>query len=441
MKIADVVSSCIQISIKASSTARHRIIAKQSDMNFDFTGFQKKLQDLLRRSVETEHDIDMLKKSYLTAKIDTKVVGLIEDKLGILSKAREELEEAQRIYIQIKTKFGSNRAASKLLQESKNVVNKLDSVYSTAKSVVENIAEKKSPSILSEKNKVVDQLYDILQEEIDLNNENEKVTSKSRFGNESFSVTSTPNGLKFAKYIELKNFPKTDKKTLKNLFAILTAELSIPKSKKGRRVIGDFSDIYLTISPLKVSPDKLPKSYKVRSIKEIRNVLSYLAYENNLNSFSNFMTKANKSRLEQLKTAGKIRVLDKEGVKFSTKDNKIKVIVPRKLIDNKSGEPGTNNFANLYVDVQRLAGLPQTGPKARYTSGRIKYTEKKKGDNYIYVFTIFPMSPVFDMEDDSTDKKLVTDREADQIVKEMFKDDSDMDYLVKDLQDYKKREA
>jgi len=436
MKIADIVSSCIKISIESSERSKYKMSAKKSDMNFEFTDFQRKLDNLRRRSMDTEHDIDELKRVYLTAaKIDKGTIKLIEEKLGILTKALDELTEAQKLYIQIKTKFGSNRVASKLVQESKNVVNQLDSVYSKAKSIIEGIASKKSPSVLSEKNKVVEQLIDIIQEEMDSINESGKVTGKSRFEDDSYSVSSTPKGLKFAMYMDLRNFPKIDKKTLKTIYAVITSDLDIPKTK-GKRIVGDFSDVYLTLTPIKVSPDKLPVSYKIRSAKEIRNVLSYLAYENNLNAFNNIATKASKTRLDSLSTSGKIRLLNKEGVKFTSKDNKIKVTIPQELLE-KEGVLDDTKFADLYVDVQRLAGLPQTGPKARYTSGRIKYTQKKHGKNYIYIFTVFPMSPTFDMEENVSDKKYLTDKDADEVVKEMFKDESDLDYLLKDIKSIK----
>ena len=72
----------------------------------------------------------------------------------------------------------------------------------------------------------------------------------------------------------------------------------------------------------------MPKSYRVRNVKEMEGVLAFLSYENNVNIFSGIIGVDKKKRIGQLTKQGKLKILIDPKTKLTVKGNKIKVVEP-----------------------------------------------------------------------------------------------------------------
>lgn len=449
MKIVDIIQSKIMASIiTVKQYPLYSRDTKQKDMQFDLQMFKKQMEDLLDKSSNTEKALLKLETAYLNAASKKKVVPnksilkTLEEKFGLYNKANTEFSDATNLFLQAKYKFGSNKAAKPMLTELRALGEKLGKVKTKVQKSLEKIAETQLPGILDEeKNPLIEKMYDIkFPKEFKATTKELGLKKKKPEWGSKYFVTISPlgkKGLRFVRYDNMVNIPKTDKSTQKEMFSVLIVDLSTPFIKK-KTIAGEFGPIHLTFSPTKVSPNKLPKSYKISNKKEVDSALSFLSYENGLDIFNAPLNVDPEKRLGSLKRAGKSVILTDPGVKVATKGNKIRVTIPKNsaMIPEstqekleKSGISKMNEtqfIRDMFIEVKRLAGLPlKKLPAARHTTDRIKIKVRKSKNSYIFLFTILPKRP--DVKED--DSRLPY--EPDSVTTKLEEDMDTKDYIDK----------
>lgn len=449
--ITSLISSSIHIAVSGHKPANIKSDAKASQINYSIQDALKKIQDLKKKSQDTKDIINSLSNAFMLANMEaapkaTKkpvkskkvekdptprkkiktvtvpkdkkkvksagkiTIKAIEESLGIVDKASEELNQAEALLKYTTDKFANVKSAKKVIKEVEVLVKAMEANLDKARTTLNTIAKQSGPKVLTTENEIVDFMLKYIGKEL----HGVKATKKPKINKvSSYTIDKGKKGraLKFARYILLENLPRTMKKPPVNLYMVLNTNLALPKASTGK-IIGKFSDIYITFVPFKTQPGKL-NLYRVSTAKEAKNVLAFLARENDLDVFNaELKISSIETRLEKL--GSKLPILSEVGADaIKVSKDKIRIVMPRESADiNDIQRPNTKWYKDLFLEVKKLAGLPMKPPTGRHTTDRLKLNQiQEKNGKYAFFFTVLPMSPVSEVEMDQEKERIVEQKD------------------------------
>lgn len=448
--VADLTSKIIFKSIKADATYVIAADKKQRDFQFELQKFSNKLQVLSRKAESTLSEIDALNNWYVTAapkkkvkktkvknlktikKKDkkTSVARSIEEKLHILDKAESELREGKEIYAQVKSKFGKNKAASRVIKESENLIAYLQRNIDKANKVINKISADQRPATLTEKNKKVQYLIKYVKDCV--KNYDGEAKKKPKLGKSYYSADrSEKGGLRFSRYLEILDAPKQDGTSFKSIYIVLSVDFQNPKFRSGKIITNEANMLYVTIIPQDVRPSKLTQSFALLKNLDVENNLAVLAYRNGLDLLQRKIKTDVYSMRDKLKERGVLKILGDAQVKMKLNKSKFSVFLPDSVIIwITEGKKLRGDFEeDLYVDVKRILRQPMSKNKAsRHTTDRLKLEKwerkrLKKSRGYVFTFNLLPVGVSQLQSDKDMPKSELSADEFKKILRrEMYKD-------------------
>lgn len=371
---------------------RVKLTAKPEDVSSGLAVFKRKIQELLERADSLDKTMKSLTDLFeLKAAARKDVLTVLEDKFGVVRTAEDNLREAQKLWTQIEDKFGANRSAAAIKKEAKALLIKLQQDYDKAKLALDKLADNHYPPPLDEDENVqIENLLDLMVDEFGRIVALKK--GKPKWGAfDGFKVAKLANGVRFARFIEVKGIPKTDGSSLSKGFFIVLVDLTNPKAKGGV-LDGDFSDVNLAFAPAITDITKITKSFKITSKKATENALAHLCSFNNLAMFNNLIKIDVGTKKDAL--GDKLTILNSEGVLVKSEGDLINIRIPKAALGLEDAQTDKDipsvKYQDLFLDVKRLAGISVSAA----APNRIKQTKvKTQPKHIIFQFQLLPVTP------------------------------------------------
>jgi len=275
--VSDIVFSKI-IAIIAKGPS-YKYGTKQKDLQFDLQRIKTKIELLYQRANETEKLFKQLEKFFAIKAAKSNILKTLEDHFGAYKRATKELEDSRALYIQTVAKFGNNKVAAKVIKSLIILIKDLEKRKNNYQKKLQKIADKQLPAILDEEeNPHLNRFYDLFDKEF-INQKKilkkKKIKKYPKWDDFFVDICKTKKkGLKFARFDGITNVPKIDGSIQKKIYVVVTVDITKPKIRK-KKIIGFLGDLYVTLTPNKISPSNLPKSYKIKTKKDMESALSF----------------------------------------------------------------------------------------------------------------------------------------------------------------------
>jgi hypothetical protein len=359
---------------------------KQNEVQSTLQLFMRKIQALQEKNFELLKNIDNLEKIFTAAKAGS-ILKMLEDKLGLVHEAHEQYIEAQSVLSQLSAKFGKNKVASKPIQAIKTLVTNCELAKTKAMQVLNKIAKEQRPVELTSNDELFKSIVVGIMDSIKDPDSKKKTTINPKASTYMVGIGKNEQ-IRFARYIPLKNAPTIMGET-KDLIFVASVMLLGVKQAKGKLKAVKISPLSIGLIASFLEPDKLDSAlYQVKSVREAKDILAFLAQRHSLTIFGESIKGTPAQRRE--KVLEKLKILQNKDIKIEINKNFLIIKVPNNLVQMNDKEP-TEWYKQLYMDVQRIAGLPVN---TRHTAGRIHQEKlEKKGKYTLFTFRVIPVTP------------------------------------------------
>lgn len=326
--VADIISSNITVSVTAKKPVRRD--KKQRDFQYELQRFWDRIKKLQQEISEIDKNIQKVRKFYVKgAKDDKDIVKELEEKLNLIEQARTLYEKARKDYRRFMEDYSSHNSKSvkKLYDAIIDIREEAEQKLEEANDVLSGIAEERKPQILTDDNEVVDEILgNVVNKELKkLKKRFSDSKKQPKLGDSHYTIGGKRDDLIFARYIEVKNVPTMDGIKLDNYYIVLAADVDIDQSR--REIDLKTENLYITMAPRIVEPDKLKNLYTVSSLKDASNALDQVAMENRIAMFRIEPFKKSKKADIIKQYEGDLNLLDEKGVNLNMDNAKGKMTV------------------------------------------------------------------------------------------------------------------